>query len=214
MPTSLEIAKQHLIIFTRYPEPGKTKTRLIPALGTEGAANLQRQMTEHTLSQVKQLQSTSAISFEVRFAGGDLQLMQNWLGSDLLYQPQGEGDLGSRMARSLLSAFQSGAEKVTIIGTDCPDVNAQILANAFEQIHQYDLVLGPAIDGGYYLIGLQRPVPELFTNIDWGTAQVLQQTVDIAQTLNLSVGYLPPLADIDRLEDLPIWEKVHKTLPF
>src|SRR4028119_49398 len=95
-----ETAKQHLIIFTRYPEPGKTKTRLIPALGTEGAANLQRQMTEHSLSQVKQLQKTSAISFEVRFAGGNLQLMQDWLGYDIPYQPQGEGDLGSRMAQS------------------------------------------------------------------------------------------------------------------
>ena len=215
MPKLPEIAKQHLIIFTRYPEPGKTKTRLIPALGTVGAANLQREMTEYTLSQVKQLQSICATSFEVRFAGGDLQLMQNWLGSDLLYQPQGEGDLGSRMARSLLSAFQSGAEKAMIIGTDCPGVNAQILANAEEQLHQCDLVLGPAIDGGYYLIGLQRPVPELFTNIDWGTAQVLQQTVNIAQTLNLSVIYLSPLADIDRPEDLPIWEKIHKSLfPF
>lgn len=74
--------KQHLIIFTRYPEPGKTKTRLIPALGTVGAANLQREMTEHTIFQVQELQKVIAISVEVRFAGGDLQLMQNWLGLD------------------------------------------------------------------------------------------------------------------------------------
>ena len=203
-----ETAKHHLIIFTRYPEPGKTKTRLIPALGTEGAANLQRQMTEHTLSQVKQLQKTSAISCEVRFAGGHLQLMQEWLGYDIAYQPQGEGDLGSRMAQSFYNAFQSGAEKVLTIGTDCPDVNAQILAEAFKQLQQCDLVLGPAVDGGYYLIGLQRSVPELFINIDWGTSQVLQQTIDTAQTLNLLVNYLPLLADIDRPEDLPIWEKL------
>ncbi|MGH8002289.1 MAG: TIGR04282 family arsenosugar biosynthesis glycosyltransferase [Brasilonema sp.] len=203
-----ETAKQHLIIFTRYPEPGKTKTRLIPALGTEGAANLQRQMTEHTLSQVKQLQKTSAVSFEVRFAGGNLQLMQDWLGYDLVYQPQGEGDLGLRMTQSFFNAFQSGAEKVLTIGTDCPDVNDQILAKAFEQLQQCDLVLGPAVDGGYYLIGLQRPIPELFINIDWGTSQVLHQTINIAQTLNLSVADLPPLADIDRPEDLPIWEKI------
>lgn len=205
-----ETAKQHLIIFTRYPEPGKTKTRLIPALGTEGAANLQRQMTEHTLSQVKQLQKTSAISCEVRFAGGNLQLMQDWLGYDIAYQLQGEGDLGSRMAQSFYNAFQSGAEKAITIGTDCPDVDAKILADAFAQLHQCDLVLGPALDGGYYLIGLQRPLPELFINIDWGTSQVLQQTIDTAQTLNLLVNYLPLLADIDRPEDLPIWEKILK----
>lgn len=206
-----ETAKQHLIIFTRYPEAGKTKTRLIPALGIEGAANLQRQMTEHTLSQVKQLQKTSAISCEVRFAGGNLQLMQDWLGDDIAYQPQGEGDLGSRMAQSFYNAFQSGAKKAITIGTDCPDVDDQILADAFDQLHQCDLVLGPALDGGYYLIGLQRPLPKLFMNIDWGTSQVLQQTIDTAQTLNLSVNYLPLLADIDRPEDLPIWEKILKS---
>lgn len=199
--------KQHLIIFTRYPEPGNTKTRLIPALGTVGAANLQREMTEHTIFQVQELQKAIAISVEVRFAGGDSQLMQDWLGLNLVYQSQGEGDLGSRMARSLFEAFQSGAENVLIIGTDCPGVNAQILTTAFEKLHTFDLVLGPAIDGGYYLIGLRQPIPELFVNIEWGTAQVFQTTVDIAQKLNLSHVNLLPLADVDRPEDLPIWEQ-------
>ncbi|MFW9264338.1 TIGR04282 family arsenosugar biosynthesis glycosyltransferase [Nostoc sp. CALU 546] len=200
-------AKQHLIIFTRYPEPGKTKTRLIPALGTVGAANLQRKMTEHTIFQVQELQKAIDISVEVRFVGGDSQLMQDWLGLDLVYQSQGEGDLGLRMARSLFDAFQSGAEQVIIIGTDCPGVNPQILATAFEKLHAFDLVLGPAIDGGYYLIGLCQPIPELFVNIEWGTAQVFQKTVDIAQKLNLSHVNLLPLADVDRPEDLPIWEQ-------
>ncbi|MEH1808770.1 TIGR04282 family arsenosugar biosynthesis glycosyltransferase [Nostoc sp.] len=200
-------SKQHLIIFTRYPEPGKTKTRLIPVLGDVGAANLQREMTEHTIFQVQELQKAIDISVEVRFAGGDSQLMQDWLGLDLVYQSQGEGDLGLRMARSLFDAFQSGAKKVIIIGTDCPGVNAQILATAFEKLHDFDLVLGPAIDGGYYLIALRQPIPELFVNIEWGTAQVFQTTVDIAQKLNLSYVNLSPLADVDRPEDLPIWEQ-------
>jgi len=200
-------SKQHLIIFTRYPEPGKTKTRLIPVLGTIGAANLQREMSEYTIFQVQELQKIIDISVEVRFAGGDLQLMEDWLGLDLVYQSQGEGDLGLRMARSLFDAFQSGAEKVIIIGTDCPGVNAQILATAFEKLHAFDVVIGPAIDGGYYLIGLQQSIPELFVNIEWGTAEVFQKTVDIAQKLSLSQVNLPPLADIDRPEDLPIWEQ-------
>ena len=204
LPASL---KQHLIIFTRYPEPGKTKTRLIPVLGSVGAANIQRQMTEYTIFQVQELQKAIAISVEVQFAGGDSQLMQDWLGLDLVYQSQGEGDLGSRMARSLGNAFESGAEQVIIIGTDCPGVNAQILATAFENLHAFDLVLGPAIDGGYYLIGLRQPILELFVNIEWGTAQVFQKTVDIAQKLNLSYMNLSPLADVDRPEDLPIWEQ-------
>ncbi|BAZ31743.1 hypothetical protein NIES4074_42160 [Cylindrospermum sp. NIES-4074] len=201
-------SKQHLIIFTRYPEPGKTKTRLIPALGAVGAANLQRQMTEYTIFQARELQKAAAITVEVRFVGGDLQLMQDWLGDDLVYQPQGDGDLGSRMGRSLFDAFESSAKQVIIIGSDCPGVNCQILATAFEQLQVFDLVLGPAMDGGYYLIGLQRPIPELFLNIEWGTTQVFPRTVDIAQKLKLSPIYLPPLADVDRPEDLPIWEKV------
>lgn len=205
----IKIAQQHLIIFTRYPEPGKTKTRLIPALGSVGAANLQRQMTEYTLSQAGELSKN--VSIEVRFAGGNLQLMQQWLGYDLLYQCQGEGDLGVRMARSLADAFNNNAQQVIIIGTDCPEANAQILTQASAQLQAFDVILGPAIDGGYYLIGLRRFIPELFCNITWGTSQVLQQTVDIANQLNISYFYLPTLADIDRPEDLPIWQRILDT---
>jgi hypothetical protein len=204
----LNIRKQHLIIFTRYPEPGKTKTRLIPALGEVGAADLQKQMTEHTILQVKELQKISAINLEVRFAGGNWELMQNWLGVGFVYQSQGEGDLGQRMMRSLVDAFSNNAEQVIIIGTDCPGLNSHILASALEKLKVCDLVLGPALDGGYYLIGLRRVVPELFSQISWGTAQVFQQTIEIAQKLNLLSGYLPSLADIDRPEDLPVWEQI------
>jgi len=204
---SPDIAQQHLIIFTRYPEPGKTKTRLIPALGDAGAANLQQQMTEHTIFRVKELQKTTGISWEVCFAGGNCQLMQDWLGADLVYRPQGEGDLGGRMARSLAEAIQSGATQVIIIGTDCPGINSHILNQAFEQLNTHDLTLGPAIDGGYYLIGVSGLIPELFLDIPWGTPEVLQQTVNIAKKLNISLAYLPVLADVDNPEDLPIWEQ-------
>lgn len=116
------------------------------------------------------------------------------------------------MARSLRNAFlfeaEIEAEKVIIIGTDSPGVNAQILATAFEKLHTFDLVFDPAINGGYYLIGLHQPIPELFINIEWGTAQVFQKTVDIAQnSIYLSHVNLSLLADVDRSEDLPIWEQ-------
>ncbi|MBD2497616.1 TIGR04282 family arsenosugar biosynthesis glycosyltransferase [Nostoc sp. FACHB-280] len=204
----LEVQKQHLIIFTRYPEPGKTKTRLIPALGSVGAANLQQQMTEYTLLQVAELQKAIGVSVEVRFAGGSLELMQDWLGWELFYASQGEGDLGTRMARSLVDAFRKNAEYVIIIGTDCPGVTSLILATAFQELQTVDLVLGPAIDGGYYLIGARRFIPKLFANIDWGTSQVLQQTVNIAAELGISSIYLPTLADVDRPEDLHVWQEV------
>jgi rSAM/selenodomain-associated transferase 1 len=203
-----ETAKQRLIIFTRYPQPGQVKTRLIPALGAEGATNLHRQMTEHTLSQVRTLRSTLPLSIQVYFSGGNQQDMQAWLGDDLVYQPQADGDLGSRMMQALSQSFQDHMDYAVIIGTDCPSLSADFIAKAFILGLSHDLVLGPAIDGGYYLIGLRHFLPELFSGISWSTAEVLQQTVTIAHKLNLSVAYLPPLADIDRPEDLLIWEKI------
>jgi len=191
-----------LIIFTRYPEPGKTKTRLIPALGAEGAATLQRQMTEHTLAQVKELQAKRLVSVEVYFVGGNQQLMQSWLGTSVIYRQQGDGDLGRRMAIAFQTALEAGKQRVVVIGTDCPDLKAQLMVKAFHALEQHDLVLGPAQDGGYYLIGLCRLIPQLFTGISWSTAEVLQQTMSIAQRLELAVAYLPMLSDVDRPEDL------------
>lgn len=205
------IINKRLIIFTRYPEPGITKTRMIPALGAVGAAKLQRQMTEHTLAQAQLLQSIDDVSIEVRFAGGDKQLMQTWLGNDIECIAQGEGDLGQKMANSLISAFQNQTKLVVIIGSDCPELTPALIARAFQQLHLgSDLVLGSAIDGGYYLIGLSRFIPELFAGISWGSDRVFSQTVAVAQNLNLTTAYLPPLADVDRPEDLPIWEQTQK----
>jgi len=196
--------KEKLIVFTRYPEPGKTKTRLIPVLGIEGAAQLHRQLALGAIAQAKQLQNTRQLSVEVYFTGGSQQLMQTWLGTDLVYEIQGTGDLGAKMAIAFQMSFNSSVEKVVIIGTDCPDLNSQVMALAFDKLDNHNLVLGPALDGGYYLIGLRQFIPELFRSINWGTAEVLAQTVAIAQNLNLAVAYLPPLADIDRPEDLSI----------
>ena len=199
---------ERLILFTRYPEPGKAKTRLIPALGAEAAADLHRQMTEHTLAQVKPLQQNRSLTVEIWFAGGDRTRMQSWLGSDVTYQPQPEGDLGDRMAQAFQTAFDGGMKSAVIIGTDCPELTDALLTEAFQALPQTDLVLGPAADGGYYLIGLRRLVPDLFKTIAWSTDRVFQQTVDIANNLNLSLTTLPTLTDVDRPDDLPVWERV------
>lgn len=198
---------ERLIILTRYPEPGKAKTRLIPALGAEGAADLHRQMTAYTLAQVKLLRHRS-LTVEVWFAGGDRVQMQTWLGTDLIYQPQPEGDLGDRMAQAFQTAFDSGVEAAIIIGTDCPELTDVRLTEALQALQQTDLVLGPATDGGYYLIGLRRFVPALFKSIAWSTDRVFQQTIDLASNLNLSLTTLPTLTDVDRPDDLPVWERV------
>lgn len=197
-----------LSIFTRYPVPGTAKTRLIPALGETGAAALSRQMTEHTLKQIQVLQSCFPIATEIRFAGGTSELMHEWLGERWVYVPQGEGSLGDRMAQTFQSAFDAGMQQVIIVGTDCPELNGDILCQAYQALANHDLVLGPAFDGGYYLIGLRQSIPELFMGIAWSTPAVLQQTLEIAQQFDLTIALLPPLGDVDYPEDLAIWRQV------
>ncbi|WP_373542616.1 TIGR04283 family arsenosugar biosynthesis glycosyltransferase [Chamaesiphon sp.] len=192
-----------LIIFTRYPTPGKVKTRLIPAVGARAAASLHRQMTDNTLYQARKLSQPIPVPVAVHFDGNNSQQIADWLGKDLIYEVQGDGDLGVRMNRSISLACQS-ADRVVLIGTDCPGLTTEILTQAFEMLLDRDLVLGAAVDGGYYLIGMCQPQPELFVGIDWSTDRVLHQTIDIANRLNLAIGYLPTLADIDRPEDLPL----------
>lgn len=187
-----------LIIFTRYPEPGKTKTRLIASLGKEGAAQLQKKLTEHTLKEVSQL----AVNCQIHFAGGNKKLMTNWLGENYAYYPQSEGDLGDRLIAAVQKNFYEDCERIVIIGIDCPDLKADLIDRAFQELTHNDLVLGKAEDGGYYLIGLREFYPQLFQGIEWGTHVVLQQTVAVAETLGLTISYLPMLNDIDTPEDL------------
>ncbi len=144
---------ERLIVFTRFPEPGKTKTRLIPALGARGAARLQRQMTEHIITTAAALNGRNGLSIEVRHEGGNAGLMQDWLGSHLTYRPQGGGNLGRRMQRAFEAAFEDDAAAAVIVGSDIPGISDDILRQAFEALRKKDLVLGPAKDGGYYLIG-------------------------------------------------------------
>jgi len=187
-----------IIIFTRYPEPGKTKTRLISALGEQGAAELQKTLTEYTITEVSKLD----VNIRVYFSGGNETLMRNWLGNTYQYCPQSRGDLGERLIAALKESFTAQVERIIIIGIDCPGLDAQLINQAFQQLLSNDLVLGKAEDGGYYLIGLRRFLPKLFQGIDWGTNAVLQQTVSIAETMGLKIGYLPMLNDIDVPEDL------------
>jgi uncharacterized protein len=199
---------EKLVIFTRYPEAGKTKTRLIPVLGAIGAAVLQQQMTELTIAKCRKLINIRDLSIEIWFHGGDRKLMQKWLGNELVYKPQGSGNLGAKMSQAFATAFQSEIDRMVIIGTDCPELTVDILNDAFNSLSNRDLVLGEARDGGYYLIGLSRLISDLFIEIDWGTEVVFRQTKQVAEKLNLTITYLPILNDIDRPEDLEIYSTV------
>jgi uncharacterized protein len=187
-----------LIIFTRYPVPGQAKTRLIPALGATGAADLQRRMTAWTIATAQQ----TPYPIQIQFCGGTIDELRSWLGDKLGYVAQSTGDLGDRMAQAFDQGFGAGHDRVVIIGTDCPGIDRAILDQAFTALASHDLVLGPAADGGYYLIGLRRSIPELFQSIAWSTATVRAQTLEIATELNLTYALLSELSDIDRPEDL------------
>lgn len=198
---------QRLIIFTRPPLPGRAKTRLIPALGPQGAADLHRQMTEDTLAWALALAQREPVRLEVRHDGPETAAMRAWLGLAPLYRPQGDGDLGQRMARALHEALAEGEQRVVLVGTDCPGRDDAVLAQAFAALEGHDLVLGPALDGGYYLIGLKKPTPALFVGMAWGGGQVLAQTLAAAKEAGLSVHLLPALGDVDEPQDLPRWQE-------
>ncbi len=195
-----------ILVFTRYPEPGRTKTRLIPALGPQGAADLHGCMALHTIARAEAFAARSGARLGVRTEGGDERSMAQWLGPEVECVPQGEGDLGERMARAFDDSFAAGAKRAVIIGTDCPGLSGTHLAEAMDALDGADLVLGPAADGGYYLIGLRRPAPELFDGIAWGTGDVLERTTAAAARLGLDVRLLDELSDVDRPEDLAVWE--------
>jgi len=205
------MSHRRLILFTRYPLPGRTKTRLIPALGEQGAADLHRAMTEHTVEAVRPL-GEEGVRIEVRYEGGNLSSMAGWLGQNLLFLPQGEGDLGGRMDRAFRDSVKEGAGKTVIVGTDCPDLDAQDIREAFQILDSNSVVLGPAADGGYYLIGIQSGAPErlygaLFTTIPWGTSEVFSSTVNALASAGIQAGLLDEKADVDEPEDLVHWER-------
>jgi hypothetical protein len=189
----------HLMLFTRFPQAGETKTRLIPALGAEGATSLQRRMSEAAFAT---LRACRGVSLEVRCCGADADAVRRWLPGADSYAAQGEGDLGARLGLAFAAAFARGARPVAAVGADCPALTADHLAAALAALADHDLVLGPARDGGYYLIGLQAPHPGLFRGIPWGTAAVLRQTLARAKALGLRHHLLETLPDVDRPEDL------------
>ena len=198
---------ERLIVFSRYPEPGKTKTRLASVLGVEGAARLQREMAEHALTRARPLTAGRPVGLEVHYEGGSAGRMAEWLGPGLAYRPQVGGDLGARMEYAFAEAFRTGAEKVVLVGTDCPGITTTILRSALNLLGLFDLVLGPARDGGYYLIGLRRQAPELFRDLPWGTATVAARTLETAAKQGLRAVTVDSLVDVDRPEDLPVWER-------
>jgi rSAM/selenodomain-associated transferase 2/rSAM/selenodomain-associated transferase 1 len=193
-----------ILTFARLPVAGRCKTRLIPALGPDRAALLQRSMTEATVDTALQLSADHAAATVVCTTGGRPREFRNWLGEAPAFIPQGAGDLGQRLQRALAAAFAAGHPCAIAIGTDVPRIATAHLHEAIAALLTHDLVLGPARDGGYYLIGMTCPQPALFEKIDWGASSVCRDTLAAAQRAGLSVAQLEPLSDVDLPGDLTV----------
>lgn len=200
-----------LILFTRYPEPGTTKTRLIAVLGANGAAELHRQMAERAVGVARELRAMTGVAIEIRYDGGDDSRMLQWLGNDMVYAVQTGLDLGERMDRAFKDGFDQGYDRIVVMGSDCPELTPGILKEAFQSLYSHPVVLGPAADGGYYLIGLKQRFARVFQEIPWGTETVLESTCKTLLSLEIPFALLERLGDVDTPEDLHIWENFQKT---
>ncbi|MCT0201978.1 TIGR04282 family arsenosugar biosynthesis glycosyltransferase [Synechococcus sp. CS-603] len=194
---------------SRWPAPGRCKRRLAASLGAPMAARIQQRLTGHTLAVARRCATATApIETLLAVAGLGPRAAKRWaaaLGADR-FSLQGEGNLGLRMARQTRHAFREGARQVVLIGTDLPGLEWRDLQGAFAALERAPLVLGPALDGGYWLIGMNRFHPALFCGIAWGGQAVRHQTLEVAAGLALETALLPLAADLDRVGDLGPWQ--------
>ena len=186
-----------LIIFSRYPVPGKVKTRLTEYLGPAGAAELQRFLTERTIRIALEARRKAAFNIEVHGAGGSRKKWRRWLGKyPLVFRKQVAGDLGLRMQKAIEIAFGQNSGPVVLVGSDIADLQPKHLETAFANLRSYHVVLGPSTDGGYFLVGLQRP-KDIFSDIAWSRPNVLHQSLGKTARLGLSHALIKPATDID-----------------
>jgi rSAM/selenodomain-associated transferase 1 len=195
----MKITRKLLLIFIKNPVLGKVKTRLARTLGDAKALDVYLQLLNHTLLVTKDVDADKAV-FYTDFV--DRQDM--WPDDSYQKQLQQGQDLGQRMQGAFKWAFEKQYEQVVIVGSDCPQLTTAIIEQAFAQLDTSKVVLGPAADGGYYLLGMTTLVPRLFNNKNWSTVTVLSDTLADLQILQLSYSTLPTLHDVDHAEDLPL----------
>lgn len=193
---------------TRLPREGRNKTRLIPALGKAGAMHFHDRLARHAIGRASAFcMAEKKRHLRVSIEGGTPIDGKSWLGDDSLdCREQAPGDLGVRMETAASEAFEEGAEKVIIIGTDCPSIDETALTSAEDALESCDLVYIPATDGGYVLIGMSKLIPEVFHDIPWGGKDVLDSSLKAASAAKANVQLLDPLPDVDLPEDLPAAE--------
>lgn len=191
---------RHLIVFVKAPEPGRVKTRLQERYAPEQVAAIYRAFVADVLAHgAKVACERRTVCFSPAEAEEAIRALAG-PGWDL--HPQVAGDLGDRMAGAFAWGFTQGATQAVLIGSDSPSLPASVTAEAFERLRGCDLVIGPNVDGGYYLIGMSRPLPEVFRGVAWSSARVFEQTLDRAEGAGVRLSLLPPWYDVDTPEGL------------
>jgi uncharacterized protein len=202
-----------LAVFVKEPRPGAVKSRLAAAIGPEAAAGVYRAIAEEVMRRTapRRDEYDRVVVFDPPSAGAAIGA---WLGVPAgALVPQSTGDIGARMERAFEDLFRRGARRVALVGTDVPALGFEDVRGALESLDEHDVVLGPATDGGYYLIALKRPEPELFRGIAWSSGEVLAATLDRAARRDLSVRMLRAIGDVDTVEDLAAeWERIRPLL--
>ena len=187
--------KNLLLIFTRNPELGKCKTRLAATIGDENALDIYKFLLNHTFSITKSLKVVKQVYYSEVIWENDI-----WNNTIFQKKLQHGVDLGDRMANAFIEGFTNGFEKIIVIGSDMYDLSKADIENAFSKLDQADVVIGPAVDGGYYLLGMKKFVASVFKNKDWGTETVLKDTLQNIENYNTKL--LEARNDIDVYEDI------------
>lgn len=195
-----------ILEFAKYPQPGHVKTRLATSLGSEEACRIYDAMAQKTHHELLKLQGQGKARVIVYADGASRQKISGWLRGAYNTWLQPEGDIGVRLEFAFCKAFEMGFRTVIAVGTDCPGLTAEKIQKAVEQLKQFDVVIVPATDGGYVLIGTNAFQPDLFRQITWSSSRTLEQTLQQAKVKNLSAVLLGPETDVDTVEDLKIVE--------
>ncbi|MEO6683809.1 MAG: TIGR04282 family arsenosugar biosynthesis glycosyltransferase [Ginsengibacter sp.] len=190
------MTKNALLIFVKNPQLGFVKTRLARTVGNEKALAIYKELLSHTVLITRSLPIEKSV-FYSDYIEDDL-----WESSLFQKNIQDGDNLGVRMRNAFKISFAAGYAKVVIIGTDCFELTSEIIMQAFAVLEYNDIVIGPATDGGYYLLGMKKEFSPLFKNISWSTPEVLNQTIEICRNHSLFWFLLPELSDIDDEEDL------------
>ncbi|MCG8307173.1 MAG: TIGR04282 family arsenosugar biosynthesis glycosyltransferase [Cytophagales bacterium] len=189
--------KKLLIIFVKNPELGKVKSRLAKSIGKEKALQVYKKLLQQTKNITVAVDCDKLICYSDRIERNDL-----WDNINFKKSVQAGKDLGDRMFNSIRQASKDAYNRICLIGSDNMELTSEIINRAFGYLDGDDIVLGPAKDGGYYLIGMKYPVSEIFSNKKWGSSDVLQETINDISRLGLSCRLLPELNDIDEIEDI------------